>query len=176
MSKSADTVPLPALPIDFPELKTLSLDKLEQLEMNPLSLDDFISNMAIVQSYKKAKDDTDTRNIDICRNSISASSKIENTRMQISSVSNQMLQARERAQQSTADRELVMSKYTAKSLVKDLEQVRQSSDAATERLSGSFDTVEAVKAEFISQRILHHKAVALSDLISSVNQHKKSAV
>jgi tRNA G10 N-methylase Trm11 len=166
-SRKPDLVPLPALPVDFPELRALSQEKLEQLEVNPLSLDDFILNMAVVQKYSKAKAETDRKRYEICRKSVAYNFDIDESREELSSASTRLGEARRKTQESNAERDSLMSKYTPKNLMHDLDKVAESCETVTNELMSSFTSVEAAKAEFLSQRVLYHKAMALSDLISS---------
>lgn len=166
-SRNIETVPLPALPVDFPELRSLPLDKLEQLELNPLSLDDFIANMTIIHNYTKAKEETNAKKIEICRNSLAVHSKIEFLRESVLQSSDHLRAAREKAEQSNAERNILLSKHTPKNLMQDLTKVAESSEAAADKIASSFTSVEAAKADFLTQRVLYHKAMALSDLISA---------
>ena len=169
-------VPIPAIPVEFSELKDLSLETLEKLESDPLALEEFISKMSIVDNYKKAKEETESKTQDVARSTIVANSKIELTRSEVTALAEKLEVARKQAESSFADRDMLMSKFTPKNLLRDLERIATSADAETEKAIAEFTSVESAKNAILAQRILHHKAKALADLVSSHTSRTNSAI
>lgn len=164
---SSQPVPLPSIPLEFQELKEAKLDVLEQLEMNQTALEEFISNMAIVQNYSKAKDETALRARDLADANMAAYLKLTSCQAEVDDLSKALEDARTRVEISFSERDALMSKFTPKNLLMDLEAIAEKSDRDTEKILAEFTTLEAAKSSILNQRILHHKAKALADLISS---------
>jgi len=160
-------VPLPTIPVEFQELKDAKLDTLEQLEMNQTALEDFISHMAIVQNYTKAREETELKTRDLADANITAHQKLVACQSEIDEVAKALEDVRTRVEVSFSERDALMSKFTPKHLLKDLDAIAGKTDQETERILSEFTTLETAKAAILSQRSLHHKARALADLISS---------
>ena len=167
MASPANSVPVPAIPIDFPELRNLSVEQLEQLEMNQTALEEFVGNMPIIQNYRKAREETDTKANDQALQNLTAHSKLNTATGDLDSLANRLNEVRERTEISFSERDDLMSKFTPKNILRDLETIAQSTDRETEKILSEFTSLDTAKTAILNQRILHHKAKALADLISS---------
>lgn len=173
---SLSTVPIPAIPTEFSELRELSMDTLEKLDSDPVALEEFITRMAIVDNYRKAKEETESKTQEHARSSLVASSKIDMVQTEVSDMSAKLEVSRKKAEDSFADRDMLMSKFTPKNLLRDLERIATAADTETEKVLSEFSSIDAAKSAILTQRILHHKARALADLVSSHTSRTNSAV
>jgi hypothetical protein len=164
---SLPTVPLPSVPTDFQELRDCKVEQLEQLEMNQTALDEFISNMAIVTNYRKARDETDIKARDMAEANVSAYLRLNEAQLDIIRLSQTLDDIRTRVEASFSERDSLMSKFTPKNLLRDLDSIAERSDKETDKILGDFSSLESAKMAVLNSRILHHKAKALADLISS---------
>ncbi len=160
-------VSVPAIPTDFPELKSQTVERLEQLEMNQTALDEFVSELAFIQSFQKAKEETEAKTHDLATTNISAHTQMVKMEADIEAISQQLEDVRARTEISFAEKDALMSKFTPKNILKDLEMIAETTDRDTERILSDFTSIESAKTAILSQRMLHHKAKALADLISS---------
>ena len=167
MASSSELFPMPTLPVDFPEIKAIPTEMLEQLEINQTALDEFVSNMEIVAKYKKQAVELDEKKTKMASKNVSEKARVDFLREECATVASELKEVKSRAEKSFAERDAMMSKYTPKNLVLNLDNLAASTDTETERLMSEFTSLDAAKASILQQRIVHHKARALSDLISS---------
>lgn len=161
------SVPLPAIPTDFQELRQANLETLEQLEMNQTALEEFMSKMAIVENYRNAREETETKTRDLADSNVSAYFKLTTVQADVEQAGKDLETARAQVEISFSERDSLMSKFTPKNLLKDLDAIGSTTDSETEKVLADFTSLESAKSAILTQRILHHKAKALADLISS---------
>ena len=165
---------MPAIPTEFPELKDLPLETLEQLEFNQTALDDYISKMPTVQKYSVArKEAVDSRN-DLAAKNVALKARLDVLHDEVELIASRLLDSKERAASTMTDRDELMSKYTPKNLVKDLQKISATSDAETERILSEISDLDTAKSQVMEQRMKHHKARALIDLISAYDSNKSN--
>ena len=160
-------VPLPAIPTEFHELKQANIEKLEQLEMNQTALDEFMINMAIVQNYRNTREESEAKTRDVADANLSAFYKLTACQSDVDSLGKDLESARTQVEISFSERDTLMSKFTPKNLLKDLDSIASITDAETEKILAEFSSIDSAKVAILNQRVLHHKAKALADLISS---------
>jgi hypothetical protein len=161
------SVPLPAIPTDFQELRQANLDQLEQLEMNQTALEDFMSKMAIVENHRTTREETETKTRDLADSNVSSYFKLTTIQADVEQAGKDLQTARMQLESSFSQRDSLMSKFTPKNLLKDLDSIAETTDAETDKILSEFTSLESAKSAILTQRILHHKAKALADLISS---------
>lgn len=167
MASQSHMVSVPATPAEFPELKSQTVERLEQLEMNQAALDEFVSELAFIQNFQKAKEETEAKTHDLATTNISFHTQMVKMEADIEAISQKLEDVRTRTEISFAEKDALMSKFTPKNILKDLEMIAETTDRDTERILYDFTSIESAKTAILSQRMLHHKAKALADLISS---------
>ena len=167
MANVRNAVPMPALPTEFPELKDMPAEMLEQLEVNQSALDEFVSNLSILEKYRTMTRQSDDQSIRSAQTNTDAMAASDIIRGEIEMLVKQLQDAKKRAEESFTERDAVLLKFTPKSLLKDLNDLAESTDQETEKIISEFTSLEPAKAAILQQRILHHKAKALADLIAA---------
>ncbi len=167
MTTAIETVTMPVIPTAFPDLNDLPLDKLEALESDPKALEAYVESMPILDRYKTLSAESRTRNNETKMIISDAYDRLLSSQFQQEGDLKSIQMAKMDLDLVTEQKEGLLSTFTPQTLLRDLTEVIQSTDAEQARLSSEFTTIDEMKANFIGNRILHHKAAALSELLSA---------
>lgn len=162
-----ETVAMPAIPTEFPELNDLPLDKLEALDIDSVALDSFVETMAILERYKRLGAESRSRTNEVTMIVSDSYDKLLNSQFTQENNLRTIQQTKVQLDLLNEQKESLLFKFTPQNLVKDLAEVVRTTDAEHARFVAEFTSIEDVKARMIENRILHHKAAALAELLSA---------
>jgi len=158
---------MPNIPQDFPDLDDLPLDTLEKLETDPAELEKFIHTMPIVVKYATIRKTENEKSVSDGTRVQEYHTAIRMKTEHLDKSFEELGSLRKQLEDVMAERDAVMAKFTPKNLVKELNKLAESTDKETNQISGSNSlSLEDMKSKILQQRILHHKAAALSELLT----------
>jgi hypothetical protein len=166
-SSVAEVLAIPSIPNEVHELVDLPLDILEKLESDPTELDKFIDSMALVSRYTRMKDDEKQKTLLVAQSTVSEQGTLNKSVTALDAVFDQLTSLKTELEKVMTERDAMMSKYTPKYLLNDLREIAELTDRQTSRIVKASDiSLEELKSQLLQQRLLHHKAMALSELLS----------
>lgn len=161
-----EVLAMPAIPADFPELQALSVDELENLDKDPSVLDSFISTLPLMQTYHKMKDAERKVSLSTAQEALLVHDDLKNSQKLVNSLGETLEGLRKDLETVLDERDQIMSHYTPKYLLKDLSELSNQTDRDSARFLDSQNQSEEAKSAYLQQRILYHKSMALSDLLT----------
>lgn len=161
-----EVVGMPAIPSEFPELKTLPLDTLEAFDRDTVKLDAYVDSMAILVKYREMKDSERTATFNRAQESLRVKDRIDDLQRQIDSDFENIGLLRSGLEKLMQERDSILSHYTPKFLLKDLYGLADKAEAESASFIQASDGTDDAKSKYLQQRILYHKAMALSELLT----------
>lgn len=162
-----ETVAFPVLPTEYSELNDLSLEQLEAMEADPNLLDAYLDKLVIVQKYKQVASETKSKSRELAMTISEDYDKLLNSQFMQDTQLAQIHQTKAILETLLVQKDAMLCKFTPKNLLSDLTAIVARTEKETSRLLSEMSSIEEVKPQLIEQRMLHHKANALSELLSA---------
>ncbi len=161
-----EIVAVPNIPAEFDELKPLTLDRLEELDKEPGYLDKFIDSMELITKYRNLKNDARAETLLTAKEAKIAEENLNQSTGKLQSVLDDISELRVEFEEVLRERDSIMSHYTPKYLLKDLSVLADQMDAQSAQFVDELEKDDESKNKYLHQRILYHKAMALSELLT----------
>ena len=161
-----EMVSMPVIPGDFPELKSLKDAELELLDSDSAVFDGFITNLILVTKYRQMKEELLHDNVDEASSLIKLHDSVLSAQSLLETHTQDLSLLQKNVDALVVERDSLMKKFTPKTLLDDLSKLVDSTESETNSILSNFTLTEDSKAALLQQRIMHHKAKALTELIS----------
>ncbi len=161
-----EVVSMPPLPQEFPELKALALDDMEMMDRNSSHLDAFVDSMPLIVKYHKMKEAEGADCLMQAHAATRQKEKVDSLQNQIQTDFESIACTRAELEKVMQERDSIMSHYTPKYLSKDLTLLAEKADRESAAFIETETLTEESRSKFLQQRILYHKAMAFSELLT----------
>jgi hypothetical protein len=161
-----EIVAMPSIPPDFPELKELPLEVLEDLDKEPARLGTYIDSMELMTKYRTMTRMAREETLLVAKEGLIAQGLLDHSEQNLQSVLADISKLRAEFEESLQERDSIMSHYTPNYLLRDLSVLADQMDTQSAHFIESFERDEESRNKYLQQRILYHKAMALSELLT----------